>query len=221
MGKKMEVSTPALAAIVAVSFCAGAAAVWFSVGLSWGLPGDDTGSKADWAAAYGAWVIGLGALALTAEAHRRSVVSADKEEREREERRKAAINAVIDKANTCLRIDRAFRNAEKDGKPNFGSGYVAKGTVRALVAATSSFSFDSEDYRILDRESAIALRRLVANIVQFQLVADMFLGDDDVTHDCNPNSNSFLVGLSETAGTVKGNFAKFEQLAEELRDRTG
>lgn len=222
MGKqKMQVSVAALAAIVAVAFCAGAVAVWFSAGLSWELPGDDTGSKADWVAAYGTWVIGLGALALTAEAHRRSVVSAAKEEREREELRKATINAVIDKARTCLRIDGAFKDARKDGKPNFTSGYVAKGLVRAVVAATSSISFDSEDYRVLDRRSAVALRLLVGNVVQVNLVADVFLGDDQVTPKCNPNSNTFLIGLLETAGTVKGKFEEFEKAAEEFRDRTG
>lgn len=54
----------ALGAAVAFAFLAGAATVWITADLSWQLPGNNTGSKADWAAAYGTWVIGIAASAI-------------------------------------------------------------------------------------------------------------------------------------------------------------
>lgn len=53
-----------LGAAVAFAFVMGAATVWITADLSWQLPGDDTGSKADWAAAYGTWVLGIAASAV-------------------------------------------------------------------------------------------------------------------------------------------------------------
>lgn len=62
--KAVTMHPVALAAAVAFSFGVGAATVWITSDLSWQLPGDDTGSKADWAAAYGTWVLGIAASAI-------------------------------------------------------------------------------------------------------------------------------------------------------------
>lgn len=62
--KAVSIHPVALGAAVAFAFAAGAATVWITADLSWQLPGDDTGSKADWAAAYGTWVLGIAASAI-------------------------------------------------------------------------------------------------------------------------------------------------------------
>ncbi|WP_329892984.1 hypothetical protein [Stenotrophomonas sp. SMYL20] len=50
------------AAVISIAFVVGAAAVWVTAEMTWSLPGDGSGSNADWLAAYGTWAIGLGAI---------------------------------------------------------------------------------------------------------------------------------------------------------------
>ncbi|MBN5128747.1 hypothetical protein JY420_01305 [Stenotrophomonas maltophilia] len=68
-GKALEMSVGLFTAAISVAFVGGAAAVWVTAGLTWSLPGDGSGSNADWLAAYGTWAIGLGAIFFALAGH--------------------------------------------------------------------------------------------------------------------------------------------------------
>lgn len=61
---KVEIGPWDLSAVALVSFVVGAASVWMTEDVSWSLPGTGSGTRADWLAAFGTWVIGAAATCV-------------------------------------------------------------------------------------------------------------------------------------------------------------
>lgn len=130
--KELKIRPVAFGAAVAFSFFVGAATVWITADLSWQLPGDNSGSKADWAAAYGTWVLGIAASAVAVGTY----VHSRKQER-------ASRVAVLD-ATRLLIADAVSLDVTVNGLLKEGKRWVdLSQSLKLLEASSAAIKIDS------------------------------------------------------------------------------
>lgn len=150
----LKMSVGLFATALSVSFVAGAAAVWITAGMTWSLPGDGSGSNADWLAAYGTWAIGLGAIFFALAGHlQRNDEIRHAKEAATEERRAHVTSAVLSLADaTCVKdsIDR-FLGLPKDQRL-YGRLRISIRSLRSITKP-AAISVDALKHMPMDASS--------------------------------------------------------------------
>lgn len=211
--KLLEISVGVFTVALSAAFIAGAAAVWLTAGMTWSLPGDGSGSNADWLAAYGTWAIGLGAILFTFaghlqrkdEIHHAKVATA-------EERRAHVTSAVLSLTDACCvkdSIDR-FLNLPADQRL-YGRLHACVKSLRS-ISRPAAISVESLKHMPLDA-SALA-SRINAGLEAIRELIEVIEMDGGNP----PNQNDEVQGVDlDVCGDIAGIADELLEMCEEFR----
>jgi len=132
--------------------------------VSWILSGTESGSKADWIAAFGTWVIGLAASVLAYEGNRWQRESSGREQAERAATRRKSLLLMRDLAKECPFLrDGVARDREKRSG-NLGMGYFRLKFMAADAKAVGA-KFDHVGIKLSD-DTVHALYNVESALIQ-------------------------------------------------------